>query len=790
MLRHCQCIFALASILIPLSGLPSSAIEPAVLETALERAGENRAEMERALSAAAGAEREGMEFLVLHMPERDLRSLSADFLVENVRLAYEAWEAAPWHADVPKEIFLNNVLPYASVTEQREPWRRDFRERLAPLVQEAATPSQAAAILNQQIFPLLNVRYSTQRARPDQSPLESIQSGLASCTGLSILLIDACRAVGVPARFVGIPLWSDKSGNHSWVEIWDQGWHFTGAAEPTGDQLNQAWFTGRAGTAQRDDPLHAIYAVSFQRTPIAFPLAWDRGRADVWAVNVTDRYTRSAEPLPAGKVAVMLRVLDRPGGERLAAAVRIVDGMSTVVFEGVTNDERFDANDHRTVVLDEGQEYRVEARFNDRSVHSMLRARNQNGPVTLYLDDDPPAGNLSVPSEPPSTRSAVELLRDYLGQPEEERPALSEQGFSREPLTREEAAEAERLLWQDHVARIRRTRAAEMQARELVDGELKMPFFYQTFGERPESGRSLYISLHGGGGAPAAVNDRQWENQKRLYRPEEGIYLAPRAPTNTWDLWHQAHIDPLFSRLIENLIVLEDVDPDRVYLMGYSAGGDGVYQLAPRMADRWAAAAMMAGHPNETSPLGLRNLPFTIHVGGRDDAYNRNQVARQWEQQLADLRAGDPDGYVHLVKIYPDKGHWMDREDAAALAWMAQFRRDPLPTRIVWKQDDVTHSRFYWLTVEPDRGESRAEMVAGRTGQRVDVTAQGIDRVTVRLNDRMLDLDQPVTITSGARTLFQGQVSRTIALLATTLAERGDPRSVFSGEVTVELPGS
>ena len=38
------------------------------------------------------------------------------------------------------------------------------------------------------------------------------------------------------------------------------------------------------------------------------------------------------------------------------------------------------------------------------------------------------------------------------------------------------------------------------------------------------------------------------------------------------------------DRLIENLVVFEGVDPNRVYLLGYSAGGDGVYQLAPRMA--------------------------------------------------------------------------------------------------------------------------------------------------------------------------------------------------------------
>ena len=90
--------------------------------------------------------------------------------------------------------------------------------------------------------------------------------------------------------------------------------------------------------------------------------------------------------------------------------------------------------------------------------------------------------------------------------------------------------------------------------------------------------------MHGGGGAPRRVNESQWENQIKLgkaYKPAAGLYVAPRAPTDSWNLWHEGHIDPLFDRLIQNMIVFEGVDPDRVYLMGYSAGGDGVYQLAP-----------------------------------------------------------------------------------------------------------------------------------------------------------------------------------------------------------------
>ena len=80
-------------------------------------------------------------------------------------------------------------------------------------------------------------------------------------------------------------------------------------------------------------------------------------------------------------------------------------------------------------------------------------------------------------------------------------------------ITKAEAAQAEKLLWRHHERYIRKTRAEEMSAKKIQSGELTMPFYYKVFGEKPESGRSLFISMHGGGGAPPRVNDSQWENQ-------------------------------------------------------------------------------------------------------------------------------------------------------------------------------------------------------------------------------------------------------------------------------------
>jgi predicted esterase len=606
------------------------------------------------------------------MPKRDLTSLSADYLLKNVRCAYRAWNAAVWKDRISKEMFLNDVLPYASINERRDDWREDFYKRFGPLVAEAKTPAAAAVILNEKIFAMVKVRFSRKRPKADQSPYETIKAGMASCTGLSVLLVDACRSVGVPARLAGTPLWADKSGNHSWVEIWDGGWHYTGAAEPAGGKLDRAWFSGRAATGRKDSRLHAIYAASFKPTGVTFPLVWDRKVDYVHAVNVTARY---AKPGRSGK----------PAGSSLD----------------------------------------IEA-----SMH------------------------------------AVAQLKKYLQIAPADRPALAGQGFATVALTRKDADQAGRLLWDDHADRIRKTRAAEMKARVLTAGEgkIKMPFYYSVTGKKPETGRSLYISLHGGGGAPKRVNDKQWANHKRLYRIPEGVYLAPRAPSDAWNMWHKRHIDGLFDRLIENLIVLEGVDPNRVYLLGYSAGGDGVYRLAPRMADRWAAASMMAGHPGAASALNLRNTPFSIHVGANDKAYNRNKVAGDWGRKLDALQKSDPGGYVHWTEIYKGKGHWLDRKDAAAIPWMAKHTRNPLPWRIVWRQD--SHRRFYWLATGKLRPGSvvRAELI-------------------IHLNDSMLDLDKPVTVTSKGKKVHNARIIRSIATLAKTLAQRGDPASIFSAKI-------
>lgn len=709
------------------------------------------------------------KFLVEHMPAKDKETLGAEFLTGNLDLAFQARAEFPWAQAVPEEIFLNDVLPYAVFDETREAWRADYLEKARPLVKDAKTASEAVQALNRGFFNIVNVHYNTGRKRPNQSPSESAKLGMATCTGLSIILVDACRAVGIPARAVGTPMWTNDRGNHTWVEVWDGGWHFTGADEYDKEGLNRGWFTGDAAKARAEVPKYAIYATSWKKEGLAFPMVWAPASREVAAVNVTARYAKAAPAAELAKLGV--RIFDKKGGERVVAKVAVIAG-GKVLGEAETKAGTADLNDMPRFELKPGTKGWLRFTVGEEAREVAFAALEKGEPtVDAAWDEAAP-----VPAE----LAAVEA---WLALPVAERKA--EAAALQAPLSKEVAARVAELLAAERTARLAAERKDEMEKKSLSHGDKTLRWLEKTFGEAPADGRSLWISMHGGGGAPPQVNDQQWQNQIRLYEPAEGIYVAPRAPTDTWNLWHEAHIDPMFQRLIENHIALRGVSPDKIYLMGYSAGGDGVWQLAPRMADRFAAAAMMAGHPNEAQLHGLRNLPFGIFMGGADAAYDRNKIAVAKSAEMVELQKADPGGYVHMSRIYEGVPHWMNRKDAEGVPWMAKFTRDPWPKKVVWFQDDVTHDRFYWLKI-PNKAAAKAgqKIVATVEGQTIRLEGDVPAKLELRLSDTLLDLDQTVTVLVNSKEVLSNKPTRNAAAIHRSLEERLDlPAAATAGLV-------
>ena len=194
-------------------------------------------------------------------------------------------------------------------------------------------------------------------------------------------------------------------------------------------------------------------------------------------------------------------------------------------------------------------------------------------------------------------------------------------------------------------------------------GGHQMKYMMEIVGEPDENGLyPLYITLHGGGESSEEENNGQWMAMKDYYREsvDNGIYVATRGMEDVWNLHFLDYSYPMYDRLIEDMILLKNADPNRVYLMGFSAGGDGVYAIAPRMADRFAAANMSSGHPNDVSLLNISNLPFEIQVGIRDyysETAMRSIRGAEFEDILNAYRDSYGFGYDHRILVHVPEGH-------------------------------------------------------------------------------------------------------------------------------------
>ncbi|MBO7315145.1 MAG: transglutaminase domain-containing protein [Alistipes sp.] len=334
-------------------------------------------ELKAALESMDKSQRKDMAYLIINMPDFDRNGIDLELLKENVEYANIAREQFAWAQQLHEEVYLCDVLPYAVVDEVRDSWRKELYGIFAPEVEGCATMYDAICAVNANIPRLTGVDYNTLREKTNQSPSESMRQGMASCTGLSILLVDAYRAVGIPARFVGTASWHDNRGNHSWTEVWLDGeWRVTEYYFPS--QLDHLWFMPDASKAKADDRTYAIYATRFAGGNDWFPMVWADEDEDgpieelpkwVGAENVTQHYIDLAyeqytRHLEAG-THTFLRIAGykeqgktEQSGDRVAMGVDIFRGTEQM-GGGLTAGELRDMNDFFSVLLPKNTEYEL-----------------------------------------------------------------------------------------------------------------------------------------------------------------------------------------------------------------------------------------------------------------------------------------------------------------------------------------------------------------------------------------------------------------------------------------------
>ncbi len=733
----------------------------------LDRVPAKKAAWEKALTETPVAQRKGMAYLIAYLPLRDLEGLAPEVLVKNRELAYRVRGQVAWGAKLPEEVFLDAVLPHGCLTEPRDSMRAEFMDKYLSLVKDCTTPGAAGCKINEHLFKDYKVTYNTRRLRTDQCSRESIAQGMATCTGLSLMLVEACRAVGVPARVATIASWPGRGGNHTWVEVWDTGWHFVGAAEPDPAGLDRGWFAGDASKALKDTPKSAIWASTYKPTGQNTPLAWN-AKALVPGENVTDRYTANKAVAPA-QPRLMVEV--RRKGERVVADVLAVDGATgKLVLSGQSFGPRADINHHLSAQVADASPVFVLALSEGKAVCCSAKVIKD---TVLVVDLDKPDDN-----------NLTQLLKVRFGT---DAAAAAEVGkllakLPWDPSMRE-------LAWKAYKESPRhQPLKKELAEKSVSTPERTSPYLWRKVGEKPKEGWSLVIAMHGGGGTTKAINDGQWKGMfERYYRnhPEAGgyIYLALRAPNDTWNGFYDDAICPLIERLILQFVLFEEVNPDRVYTLGASHGGYGAFVIGPKIPDRFGAVHASASAPTdgETQGENLRNVRFTFMVGEKDTAYGRAERCQKFAKLVEEWRKKSG-GYPGEFEWRPGVGHSVPDRDK--VAEMLKYTRDPHPAELVWVQSDSVLKNFYW--VEADKPVDKGRIEASLKDNKVTLRAEGQGPIALWLDAPLVDFTKPLKLVLPEGKTKEIKLEPNLEWFCQSLEKRADPQ--LAAPVRVEIP--
>jgi len=151
----------------------------------------------------------------------DHKSISSDYLIENIDLAFAAWEGAAWKDEVSFSDFCEYILPYRILSEPIDNWRKKLYEKLKN--HELLISSNLE--LNWQFhmketYPFLNRdRKFLEKISFDMNYKHMDASASGACTQRCAYAIFHLRAIGVPATFDLIPSWGNRPTDHFMVGL-------------------------------------------------------------------------------------------------------------------------------------------------------------------------------------------------------------------------------------------------------------------------------------------------------------------------------------------------------------------------------------------------------------------------------------------------------------------------------------------------------------------------------------------------------------------------------------------
>ena len=342
----------------------------------------------------------------------------------------------------------------------------------------------------------------------------------------------------------------------------------------------------------------------------------------------------------------------------------------------------------------------------------------------------------------------------------------------------------------------------------FLDSPYKEKMWAYVSGTRGKN-RGLVMGLHGGGkGAGSADGPRgTWQIKDCMGMYPQGLVLQG-------DNWNTVQGEKQILSLIEIAKAQYDIDPDRVYCVGFSMGGTGSWHMAGRFPDLLAGAAPCAGvimarpksqlaDPNDIEALqygilpNVRNLAMYSFIGLDDRNCMPGTFLVAWDE-LQDLMKDDPTGYKKIrFKTYPGLAHaFPPGEPSKCTAWLAQQKRDTFPQKIVWqyalrpfplrKPFDSTSRLvqrwFYWIRCE--NPIDKQEIYAERKGNEFDIETSGErDGLYVMLNPEMIDVTKDVVVRVDGEEFYRGKPKPSLRTILESLDAKLDKRMFFDRSV-------
>jgi predicted peptidase len=209
---------------------------------------------------------------------------------------------------------------------------------------------------------------------------------------------------------------------------------------------------------------------------------------------------------------------------------------------------------------------------------------------------------------------------------------------------------------------------AKFEIPELVEGQPPshdsmdyLIYLPEEYGLDPEEQWPLIFFLHGAG---SRVNDSKFVMSyglpEVLYvgdQPDEFPFIVVSPQAFPGVPWWEGDSLAVLNALLDEILAIYQVDPDRVYLTGLSMGGYGSWWMAEAYPGRFAAMVSVSGSgfrspvvPGPEVLCKLEDLPVWAIHGAKDT------ISDPMANQLYAVALNDCGGEVKWT-LYPDAGH-------------------------------------------------------------------------------------------------------------------------------------